>query len=420
MLNLLVLCLFLKISLTTSQNILELPCQKGTIGSICNIDGSRLDNMTQQFKVPNDSSKYFQLYLKNFKQLQSDQLIVQNNKVQYLFVVNSTINLVNRSEFMDRSVNHIFIINSTASFDSGGLNSFKSLVNLNLINTKINKIDQAAFDGLPNVSRIEVTDTLMSDDLVTAVEVLMNINKLICMNCKLNDEQFEKILKSHRQLDTILIQSNEVKSVKCDEIKDMKLYELDLTSNKLSKTFQTCKIVSVDVTENQIDTLYIQSGTRIIEAAKNLISQIKCENSLNTVEINLNENLLTDLMCISSISTLEQLSIDSNKFTDFKLYAFEQMTRLRYISAMDNPIYLFRPNLFAPVSKSPLERINVDRFDFGYENLNFFYPKLTEVFHFQFNGSCEKYFQICNILKLQNISFYVFMSPSCARNGIYI
>ncbi|CAG9812017.1 unnamed protein product [Chironomus riparius] len=414
MMNLLILCLLLKFSLTASQNVQELTCEEGTIRSVCIIDGSKLDSMTQQLKISNNSSKHFQLHLKNFRQLQSD-LIVVNNNVRDLFVVNSTILLVNRTDFVDLTVQHIFIINSTASFDAGSLSSFKSLINFNLINSKISKINPCAFEELPNVTKIDLTNTSLSDDLVTAVEALENIKKLVCTNCKLNDEQLMKIVKSHGQLDTILLPSNAVKSLKCDKIKNLKLSELDLSCNNLSKTFQTCKIVSVDVTENKIDTLHIQYGTKTIEAAKNLISKIKCEYSLNTVEINLNKNLLTDLMCISSISTLEYLSINSNKFKNFKLYAFEQMTRLRYISAMDNPIYLSKPNLFAPESKSPLERINVDKFDFGYEKLRFFYPKLEEVFHYQFTGSCEKYFQILDILKEQNINFYVFKAPSCCR-----
>ena len=190
-------------------------------------------------------------------------------------------------------------------------------------------------------------------------------------------------------IDTIYVKSNAIKSIKCDKIVNNQLSELSVSDNQLSGLFPTCKLPVVDASKNQIKTLLIQAGTRSIDASMNMITNIKCENSLDTNILNLNDNQLTELMCISSISTLEQLNVNGNKIRFFKINTFQKMTSLRIISAMNNPIYNYQPNLFSAIPRNGITQISVDRFDFGYEDLKQFYPKLIEVFHDKLNRTCE-------------------------------
>lgn len=193
------------------------------------------------------------------------------------------------------------------------------------------------------------------------------------------------------------------------------MFSLSINLNQLFGIFPTCGVPVVDVSENKIDTLFIQSGTTTVNASMNVISDIRCDKFVNLLFLNVAGNLLNNLMCVAGISTLEDLNINSNKFKVFGSLSFNKMTSLKAISILDNPIKFISPSLFASVTESLIMKISVDRFDAGYDKLTTFYPHLYEVTHNEINGTCDDYDKVVEALKSQNISLFLLKSSACIK-----
>lgn len=397
-----------------SSDVQDAECAKDFIETTCYIDGSFLENSIGLLNISGPQSTYFKLHLTNFKYLQSSQF-VELIHVKDLQIENSTLEIVSNSSWNDCKVNYLNIINCTLNIQS--LNNFKKLTILTMKNVEIVKINPAAFTGLTKISFLGFTDIKMTNELSASFKNLKLVIDFRCARCGITDKYFLKILQNLKSAEILSFPSNSIKSVKCDEIARLEMNQLSIDSNELYGIFPTCGVPIVVVSENKIDTLFIHSGTESLDASINVISSIKCYKFLNLTYLKVAGNLLSDLMCVSDISSLQELNIDSNKFTFFKNYDFEKLTNLKILSALDNPILSLRPNLFSFNRKNVITRITVDGFDSGYGSLAHYYPKLTEVFHKKINGSCEDYNKILNTLKSQNISLYLLKTINCTLNS---
>lgn len=403
-----IVSIFFTIYYKVCADFVIIECDKVTANFSCTINGSTIEGNQYKIKI---SPKISHLYLNGFENLQNDQFVDQL-KIIDVNVINSSLQMVLKSKSTKDEIINFSVVNSNVSLAARSFISIQMLKNLYFRNVKFDNVDSEAFFGVPDMISIEFTNVKITNELIVAFKSLLGV-KLICSRCELNDEKFSSILKALRFSQSISVMSNNITTLKCNEIANFDLVKLSMRDNQLSKTLSTCKVSNVDFSVNHIQMLIIQSGTKILDASNNLISSIKCEGSLDTVSIYLNDNLLNDLSCITTISTLEELCIDSNNFTYFKANSFDKLTKLKYISVINNPIRYYRPNVFTIRGKSTLTRINIDQFDFGYENLKRFYPQLTEVFHNKFNKSCEIYFNILETLKSQNINFYLFEPVNC-------
>jgi len=186
-----------------------------------------------------------------------------------------------------------------------GLKSFKNVKILFLQNVIFDKVDSAAFNGMANIMQLSFSNITMTSQLTTAIRAIPNINLFLCTHCNIDDEAVDKILDGFNSVETITVEDNTIKRMSCDRIVQNNLSELDISQNQLEGTLPTCGIIDVNLNNNKIEELYIQTGTIVIDASNNLISKIKCDTALETVVINLNHNLLTDLMCIRLIPSVE-------------------------------------------------------------------------------------------------------------------
>lgn len=393
-------------------NVQQVSCQNILDGSKCIVDGFSLQNTTGQLKVP---SKNVQLCLKNFSNLQTNGFldsITANN----LLITNSSFTAIQKNNSQENKVINFSIKNSTVSLLANGLKSFKNVKILCFQNVIFDKIDLAAFNGMTNIMQLSFSNITMTSQLTTAIRTISNINLFLCTHCNIDDETFDKILDGFNSVETITVMNNMIKRIRCERIVQNNLSELDISQNQLEGTLPTCGIIDINLSINKIEELYIQTGTIAIDASNNLISKIKCDTALETVVLNFNYNLLTNLMCITVIPSIEQLYIDSNNFTYFGLNSFEKMTKLRIISALNNPLLIYPPNLFTSTSKNIIMKITVDRFDDGYEKLRKNYPKLQEIFHDNFNGNCEAHAMATDVLKSQGIRLYLLRPSNCTIN----
>ncbi|CAG9812018.1 unnamed protein product [Chironomus riparius] len=396
----------------TSATVLELACEQSLDANECIIDGIQLQNSTSQLEMSFNRSKNGKLSLKNFVSIKSNQFLDQTTPTD-LTIINSTLTMVPRNDSDQDKVKQLCIKNSTVLLLENGLKSFKKLKILNFEAVKIEEVSNEAFAGLKDVTHIGLLNVSMTNELEAAIQQIQGVSSLTCNRCSIDDQMFQKLLNGFKTVDIIHVIANSIKSIKCDKIVKSQLSELSVSENQVSGLFPTCKLPVVDASKNQIKTLFIHSGTKSIDASMNLIKDVKCDVLIDLFTLNLNDNLLTQLMCISSIATLEQLYINGNKIRFFKLNTFQKLTNLKVISAMNNPIYYYQPNLFSSFPRNAITQISVDRFDFGYEDLKQFYPKLTEVFHEKLNRTCDAYYKILEILKDQNINLYFFELPNC-------
>ncbi|CAG9810889.1 unnamed protein product [Chironomus riparius] len=168
-----------------------------------------------------------------------------------------------------------------------------------------------------------------------------------------------------------------LKKISLNEVKILRV--LNLSSNKLFGLFNSSKIQTLIIDNNNITSIFIDGATTSVFASENSITEILCSNISKIIELDLNDNKLSDFGCIISMKNLKILNINFNNFTFFDKNWFENLTNLNSIFAMHNLLTSYPPDMFAVSLDNQLREIGIDRFDYGYANLKIMYPKLLEV-----------------------------------------
>ncbi|KAL7027712.1 hypothetical protein ACKWTF_005547 [Chironomus riparius] len=316
-------------------------------------------------------------------------------------------------------------------------NCFVNCTNLKVLtfeNVTFKSVDKMLFKNVQKLNLLYVWNTNILYEFIVAVESLQKLKIFECKNCGITNL---KVLEAFNSVEHIVIRATSIEQFECSNIQHLQLIDqvqkvhrisnrqriseeqnlqlanLNLMSNEITGDFQTCHIEDVDIKHNKITTLFVQSRTLTVDATENLISTIKCDDQMDIEQLILNDNKLSDLMCISSMISLKILLIDSNNFKFFKPGSFINLMNLTIISVLNNNLNYFDPNIFLTIGSSNLVRISIDRFDFGYDQVRNFYPKLIELRHGRFNLSCSEYESIYQMLKMQDIRFYYVEKNNC-------
>lgn len=229
------------------------------------------------------------------------------------------------------------------------------------------------------------------------------------------------IINSFTSPNEIDVQNNSITKFICESFRNLNLVRFAINFNEVTGKFSTCAIQITELKGNKVEILHIQAETIEILASNNNISIIECDKEIDLEYLDLNINKLDDLQCISSISTLERLHIDSNKFTHFKENSFKNMKSLKTISVMYNNLTNLDGNIFfTKGTKNSISRINIEKFSTGYDNLKKYYPKLKEIFHLEHTGTCEEYMDIQKKSMELNISVYFYSTTNCTEKHLVV
>lgn len=326
-------------------------------------------------------------------------------------------------------------------FESGEIEfskkCFANCTNLKVLtfkNVTFKFIDRTLFNDINYLDSIQVRNMRISNEFIQALSSIKMIKHFECKNCGISDL---RILEAFNSIGHIVITSNPIEHFNCSSIQHLKKIErtqpisrepnrqklsrdqktqlaiLNMILNKLTGVFETCQIENVEIKFNQITTLFVRNRTLIVDATGNFISSVKCDDEMDIKQLILTNNSLTDLMCISTMTTLQILYIDSNNFKFFRADGFLNLNNLTTISALDNPLTYYDPKMFISSERGNLIGIRVARFDYGYDEIRNFYPSLKELIHGTLNQSCVQYENIFQILKIQNIRFFYENSYNC-------
>lgn len=404
---------FLFILSPSSAKVQKVVCEI-PVNSYCQIDGSSVASSSNHMEISTPLGSIISVTFKNFKDLQLESF-KEALKVQQVQVLDSNFTAISGdSTASNTKVANIGFTNSSVSLKNEGFTNFRSLENLIFENITFKEVQLEAFKGISSLVYFKVFKLKMPAELLGALKNLSFVRTFDCSKCQLDDEHFSFILRSLPAMETLTSFKNQITKLNCSDISSKLLETVRLDENFLNGTFRTCGILELFIQRNSIDTIHIQSKTTSIDASRNSISTIKCDENLQLKTLILSNNKLTSLQCVADISTLEELNIDSNSISFFEPWDFDDLSKLWYISAMDNPLKAFPVDMFrSQVPDTPLKRINVDKFDSGYEKLRELYPKLKELFHPRFNGSCEEYLKIDKATKQQKIMWALFTHRVC-------
>lgn len=378
----------------------------------CEVNGKEVRNSTKILiltTIPNYSQIINFIDFGNFE----NTLINNSYHINKWSFKTSNVTLRKIENYRDDETFSITFYSSNVSLLNDGLSTYKILKYIGFYDCKINGVESGAFEGVEKIQSISLTNTEITEEMIIAMGSLTKLDSFECRKCKIDDSKFSKILDGPK-MSEVMVSDSIISSLDCSRISPMKIKNGNFDYNSLNQTVATCGIKIFSVTKNQIDILHIQNDTEKIYAANNSISSIICDRGLILTVLVLNFNKLSDLQCISNISNLEELSINSNNFTIFKSEDFSKLSKLRIVSAIGNNFTYFLPNMFSSGGQNnQIFRISIDRFDFGYEYLRKIYPQLKELFHVQFKGNCEEYFKRNKFLLDQNISYYFLKTVPC-------
>lgn len=397
-----------------SSKVTKIDCKSIDFGSSCVIDGSNIPNTTEILQLSTNPSGNVKIFFHNFANFSTKSFKNLFNFSQ-LTLTNSNVVFENNANFEDTAMMDIYLINCSATFLNGGLSFMKKLNNLFTRDTVFMKIEGNAFEGIKNFGSISIGTSKITEELMSALNKINTIKYFTCFDCGLDSFNFPNFLSRFKAMDILSVTNTEISYIECKSIKHLMLLQGLFEENKLNETFHTCAVDVMNIRSNQVEKLHIQADTRDIDASNNSIFTIICDSELDLIILNLNNNKLSYLQCIATIPTLQELYIDSNNFSFFKNYQFDELKNLRFISVVNNQFKYLKPNLLtSAVTESPLIRIGIDKFDFGYEYLRDFYPKLQELHHRSMDVDCYRRNLNLEYLIDQNIRFYEQYPVNCS------
>lgn len=309
------------------------------------------------------------------------------SNLKYLSIVNSTVSLIPNDAFTTSNViKYISIVNST-----------------------ILKVEGKPFNNLKNLRKLEVIISDVNEEFMKILDLNHEIEKFSCKSCDLNAAKMFKIVKNMKIKSNVDLSNNLIEHFR-GEVHPKSLI---MINNRLTDLFNTYQIKELSLRDNKITVLLIQGSTRFLDAKNNSISELRCGSVLVVKELYLDDNKLSTFKCISSMNSLEILNINSNNFEHILPEWFENLQNLKCISALNNQLSNYDPIMFMASRNNNIVQIYVNKFNYGYENLKYFYPKLKEVVHDKLTTDCDEYFENIEATKKQKIALIYHTLANC-------
>lgn len=229
---------------------------------------------------------------------------------------------------------NLFTLNiSFGSYKKLNKNLFSELTTLNLLNVShgaIIEIDDAAFYNLKSL----VTLTLSSNNITRITAKMFTPLE----NVRMLDLSYNHI----ETLDSGLFANN------------TNLIHLDLRYNDINRIDgrifprQSVVACSIIISYNKLTTLDLALlDTPGVLAEGNQINQINCNNSSKVTQLDLSNNSLTELGCISSLTQLTNLSLNYNNLGKLNQSSFAALTELRHLCLVSANIRQLEYGIFS-------------------------------------------------------------------------
>lgn len=412
----LILMILIVVYFSTQSDVQELNCTVSYNKKSCDVNGMNMLNGTKFIKLSGNPKPSYEITFSNFKNFENTLFIGEfhTNKIT---MDRSNVTMQGNSNFTDVKLTAVWFRKSVVSLLNGGLSGFPMIKFILFFDSLLNDVETGAFEDVRNLNGLSMINTTITNDFIEALNILPSFKNFECRKCDINNSKFSSMMENLKMVEEFLINNNRLSAVNCSQVLHLNLEIANFDNNFLNETVGSCHIKTFSIRNNQVDTLYIQTNTTKIYATNNSIASIKCDNQVNLAVLEINFNNLSDLQCIVNVSTLEELNINSNKFTNFKPNDFKYLKKLKIISAIGNDFVHYLPQIFYTAEQTNrIVRININKFDFGYEDLKKFYPELRELFHKKNEGNCDKYHKILDALANKNVNFYYMESHECMKS----
>lgn len=337
-------------------------------------------------------------------------LFNDNPEANSINIQHSNVKNLNLSNIPGASaLNIINILSSKISIKS---NSLANLTNLNTVifrNVIFEKIEGHPFKDLPNLIELKISDSNLTKEFIENFQLSPSVSAFKCLNCSIDDQILPQIIEGLNMLTDVDLSFNLIETY----VYSKAFRNLILTSNRLTGHFNSSETSILKIRNNNITSIFIHPAIMIVLASNNSISEIMCNNNSEIIKLDLNNNKLSKFGCITLMTNLKNLYINSNNFTYFDQTWFTNLTKLEAIHALRNPLQAYPPDMFAGYENNQIRNINVDKFDYGHINLKKLYPNLLEILFLNFHIKCDEWKANLRALNSQNIIYFFNEAINC-------
>ena len=208
------------------------------------------------------------------------------------------------------------VIRDCSFKELSAISSLTQLTDLEIRNFSLSNSDLSAIAGLPNLTRLTLSDCSLS-----TIEKLSSLRNLVYLDLSGNTIRDIDALSFMSELHELDLSSNAVTSL--NAISGLqKLARLDLYGNSVSSLIpiSSCTgLVWLDVSANRLDSLSgVESMKQLscLYAASNALTDISLVTA-NTIlmELDISDNNLTDISALSQLMQLQGLNFSHNQVT---------------------------------------------------------------------------------------------------------
>lgn len=240
--------------------------------------------------------------------------------------------------------------------------TIESLVELDLSGNKLHSLPRQIFDGLSNLESLNLAGNSLS---ALPKGIFHKLHKLRYLN--LNGNNIGNVSRdafSQCSIEELYLDSNEISDIHIETFKNLSTIKvLSIRNNKIdklnSKLFTVMdRLERIYLSGNKLRSLPVglfskNSAIREIDLADNTLEKIDAtifpaENKL--IKLWLQGNQLsedTTQQAFTSLSRLEQLFLNDNKFLTIPEHLFSNLHNLQVLVLMNNNIQYIPPNAFS-------------------------------------------------------------------------
>ena len=227
-------------------------------------------------------------------------------------------------------------------------------------------------------------------------------------------------------LNLLSIDMNKLKSLNSDLFKfNPSLYQVSFSSNLLRElpenlfssqldidsiyfdqnllsSSRTFGVSFVDLSDNRLERLVIDSGTKILHIKNNFIPSADCPgNNLTSYErVFASNNSLVNLKCFREMENLYDLDVSDNNLQRPSHEVFSKLSKMRDIRIFNQKFSKIPAKVFT--SMKDVQYFRIDRFT-DYRNLRQLFPKITMVSLTTKTWNCSYTTQVSKVLARQRI-----------------
>ncbi|XP_062553848.1 uncharacterized protein LOC134219162 [Armigeres subalbatus] len=295
--------------------------------------------------------------------------------VQTLYLSDCSIETLSRYTF-ERASSMVWLnmsANMLSELNNLVFSGAKQLSLLDLSGNNISNIEEKAFYNLGQLTTLLLNGNKLKSFADSVFSHLPALMKLYVARNELENLQ-SGLFQFNPSLIVLFLQSNNLVSLDKNLFNGISNMEyLWLRSNSLTSfEFDDLKVKRINIANNQLKKLKLNSATEYLIAYNNSISEVTADNfaELNLNSLDLSWNNLTSMNGIDQISSLTILDLSHNKIGALNLTSFADLKNLVDLNLEDTAINNLQHGTFSQlivlkrldISYNKLSRIDFDIF----------------------------------------------------------